>query len=463
MKKAVISIVVLLLLVGISVAAFVAVKSKSDKQTIQEESALADNVLFDMDSGNITRLDITNTDGDYTFELRDEKWVLTANSGTPFEVNQVKVQGICTFISNLTAFDNYGSVTDDNKAQYGLGSPYVVTVYENDNTHTLYIGSLSPTKQYYYAYTGEKNNVYAIAAADANSILSTRLSLKDDKIIPYASEDIVGMKLVRNGEEIYDLTYDTDNRIWKLPQKYELLTIDQTKISSITALISRLTAEEMLPETDDDMTIYGFDKPIAEFTVKSSDGTEKTLLFSKYGSNAVTYTHVYNTEAKQVETFYAGDLDFIDKTPIDFIMKNIECANMYSVSEFEIASDALNEKFSVNANEGWAEFGDTRLDLTNAEIQSYFTNFFNSFAYFAIEDIDVEVSPELDDPIFTANYTDINGINAEYALVPSASDGLCYVFKDGDYTGTLTSDKFVLGSDSASKAFELLCRQAGVA
>lgn len=462
MKKAVISIVVLLLLVGISIAAFVAVKSKSDKQTIQDESSLADNVLFDMDSGNITRLDITNTDGEYTFELQDDKWTLTANSGTPFEANQITVQGICTFISKLTAHDNYGAVTDDNKAQYGLESPYIVTVYEGGNTHTLYIGNQSPTKQFYYAYTGEKNNVYAIDAADASSILSTRLSLKDDKIIPYGSEEIVGLTLVRNGEEIYDLTFDNDVKMWKLPEKYELLTINQTAVSNITTLISRLTAEVMLPETDEDITLYGFDKPIAEFTVKSSDGTEKKLLFSKYGSQADTYTYVYNTEAKQVETFYAGDLDFIDKKPIDFVLKNVECANMYSVSEFELECGELHEKFTANANEGWAEFRDTRLDLTNAEIESYYSNFFNTFAYITIEDIDVEASPELEEPIFTTNYTDINGNYSEYALVSAEADGLCYVFKDGKYTGTLTSDEFVLGSDSVSKAFDLLCRQAGV-
>lgn len=462
MKKAIIAVVALVAAAGISIGSFLAVKSKSETETKKKEVSIADNVLFNIDSAGINKVEIINSDGSYTIELMDEKWVLTENTGTSFDVNQVTVQGLCTFISSLTADTNYGELTEENKASYGLDNPYTVTVSDDESSHTLYIGSKSPTGEYYYCYTAEKEKIYAIPSVNASSILTTRLSLKDNNFIPYSDTEIVGLELIRDGTQVYELNYDTEKRIWQLPDKYEMLTVDQTKVSNVVTLITRLSAEEMLPEADDNITVYGFDKPTAEFVVKCSDGTSKKLFFSRFGQNADTYTHVYDQEAKQVEVYYTSDVDFIDKRPIDFVMKTVECADMYTVSEFEIISEAVNEVFTVNAAEGWAECRNTRIDLQNAELNSYFENFFDLFAYISIVDIGVEMQPELKEPLFTAKYVNNDGSSSQVDFVSSGNGDLCFVFVDGEYTGTLTSNQFIYGNDSVSAAFELLCRQANI-
>ncbi len=462
MKKAIIAIVALLAAAGISIGAFLAIKSKSENDTKQEESKRADFILFDFEADVINKVDISCTDGDYTFEYKDDEWTLTQYSDSPFDTNQTMVQGIVTFMSDLQARDSYGEATDENKAKYGLDNPYVVTLSGGAEPYTLYLGNKSPTGEYYYGYTGTKNNIYAIPSSIISNIYATRLSLKNSDFIPYESSEIVGLELVRNGEEIYRLEYDMEKRYWKLPDKYEMLSVDQTKVTSILAVITRLTAELMLPEDENDITTYGFDNPIAEFTVKAADGTEKTLLFSKYGQEAQTYTYVYNQEAKQVETFYAGDLDFIDKTPIDFVLKKIECANLHAVTEFEIISDELNVEFTLNANEGWAKYKENDIDLENANVLSYFENFFNHFAYIALEEIDIENIPELENPIFTTKFTDINDKFTQVDFVETENSDLCYVFVNEEYTGTLTNTEFINGKDSASNAFDLFCQQAEI-
>lgn len=462
MKKAIIAIVSLLAAAGISVGAFLAVKSKSDKETKQEETAVADKILFDFDSAAINKVEISCSDGDYTFEYSEDEWSLTEHSGTAFDTNQTSVQGIVTYMSDLQAVESYGEVNDESKATYGLENPYVVTLSGDTEPYTLYLGSQSPTGDYYYGYTGTKNTVYAIPSSIILNILKTRLELKNSDFIPYETADIIGLELVRNGETIYTLDYNTEENSWKLPDKYAMLSVDQTKVTSLLAVITRLTAEVMLPEDENDITTYGFDKPIAEFIVKASDGTEKTLLFSKYGQQADTYTYVYNQEAKQVETFYAGDLDFIEKTPVDFIMKKIECANLHSTSEFEIISEDINVAFTLNANEEWAKYNDNDIDLANANILSYFENFFNIFAYIAFAEIDVESSPELENPIFTSKFTDINGKFTQVDFVAADSEDYCYIFVNEEYTGTLASTEFIYGDASVSAAFDLFCKQAGI-
>ncbi|MDE6788121.1 MAG: DUF4340 domain-containing protein [Ruminococcus sp.] len=461
MKKIIIAVSVLAVLAGISIGAFVTVKSKSDKETQKQIETLADNVLFNIDDSAINKVSIFYADNSsYTAELKDEEWTMTdSSSNENFALNQYTIQQICTFISDLTADTNYGEATEENKAKYGLSEPYKVSVSDDESSYTLYIGEKSPTGDYYYAYTDTKNNIYAINASDAESIITTRLSLKDDKLITYGDNDITGLTLKKDGKIVYELILNTEKSFWELPDEYSMLTVNQTRPENIITMITRLTAEDMLEESPDDFTKYGFDNPTAEFIVKASDGTEKTILMSRYGKNAETYTHVYLPDSKQVETYYTADLKFIDYDIFDLIVQNIENANMYAVSEFEIKCDELSDKFTIDHTNGYAECRGNQIDLNNAELKSFFETFYNIFSYIIITDIDVESEPELTDPVFSVKYTKLDGSESSVDLVPTGNDNKCFVFADGVYTGTITESDFI---NSMVSTYEVLCRQAGI-
>ncbi len=462
MKKVIIAIIVLAVIAGISVGAFVSVKNKSEKETKKQEESLADNVLFNLDSETLIRIDVESSDINYSAELNDGKWIMNSSQDENFELNQTTLQGICTYFAQLTADTNYGEATDENKAKYGLSEPYTITVSDGTSDYTLHIGDKSPTGDYYYAYTDTKNNIYAIPASDAESILTTRLSIKDDNFIPYKDNEVVGMTLRKNGKIIYDLTYNSKNGRWELPEEYAMLTVNQTKPSTMVTLITRLTAEQMLDETDDDIKTYGFDEPEAEFTVRGSDGTEKTILMSYYGKDAKTYTHVYMTDSKQVETYYTQDMKFINYEIFDFVMQTIENANLYSIKDFEINCDEFSDKFTVDAANSYAECRGTEIDLNVAEIKSFFTTFYNTFSYITINDIDIEVKPELTDPVLSLKYTNSDDSKTSIDLVSTGEGDNCYVFADGEYTGTVTSSNFMSGTDSMLSAYEVLCRHTGI-
>lgn len=462
MKKVIIAIVVLAVTAGISIGAFIGIKNKSEKETKEQEESLADNVLFNLDSETLTKIDVKSSDISYTAELSEDRWVMNSSSNDTFELNQTTLQGICTYFAQLTADTNYGEATDENKAKYGLSEPYTVTVSDGTNEYTLHIGDKSPTGDYYYAYTDTKNNIYAIPALDAESILTTRLSIKDDNFIPYKDNEVVGMTLKKNGEIVYDLTYNSEYGRWELPKEYSMLTVNQTRPSNMVTLITRLTAEQMFEESDDDIKNYGFDEPEAEFIVKGSDGTEKTMLISYYGKDAKTYTHVYMTDSKQVETYYTADMKFINYEIFDFIMQTIENANLYSIKDFEINCNELSDKFTVDATNSYAECRGTEIDLNTAEIKSFFTTFYNTFSYINITDIDIDASPELADPVFSVKYTNYDDSETSIDLVSTGEGNNCYVFANGEYTGTITTSDFISGTDSMISAYEVLCRHTGI-
>ncbi len=464
MKKIIIAVAVLVLLAGISIGSLALVKSKSEKENQQKIDTLSDNVLFDIDSESVSRINITYPDNStYTAELNGDEWLMTSSStGENFALNQSVFQQICTYIANLTADKNYGEADEANKAKYGLAEPYTVTVSANGTDYTLYIGDKSPTGDYYYTYTDTKNNIYAVAATDAEAIITTHLSLKDNKLVPYGDNEITGLTVKKNGDIVYELNLNPDSKLWELPDEYAMLTVNQTRPSNIVTTITRLTAVEMLEESPDDFTKYGFDEPTAEFIVKSSDGTEKTFFLSNYGEDTSTYTYVYLDDLKQAETYYTADLSFINYTVFDLIMQTVENANMYAVSDVEITCDELSDKFTINQDTGIVECRGSEIDLNNAELKSFFENFYNIFSYTVITDIDVESEPEFKDPVFSVKYTKTDGSVSSVDLVPNGEGSNCFVFSDGEYTGTITDSSLILGTNSLLTAYDNLCRQAGI-
>nr|MDE6784737.1 hypothetical protein [Ruminococcus sp.] len=58
MKKAVIAIAALLIASGISIGAFIAVKSRSENENQKQAEILADNELFKIDSDSIGKIEI---------------------------------------------------------------------------------------------------------------------------------------------------------------------------------------------------------------------------------------------------------------------------------------------------------------------------------------------------------------------------------------------------------------------
>ena len=345
MKKAVIAIAALAAAAGISVGTLFAFKNKSEKAATEESASLADNVLFQLNSDDIQKLDIESAGVSYTIEQIDGSWEMTSTSADIFDLNQVTLQGVCGYMSSMTADTSYGDATEENKAKYGLDDPYIITAYDFNGAHTLYVGDQSPTGDYYYVCTGEKNSIYAVSTADVQPVLTDRMLLKNDEFTDYNSGDIVGLTLKRDGETIYDLTYDDDAGEWKMPEEYSILDLDQSVPSNAVLMLARLSAEFMVEDTPDDIELYGFDKPYAEFTLTMRDGNQEVVLISDYAGMSSDYIYTYLERYKQVEAYYRADLSFVTYDLFDLVTKTVGTANILTVSEVEVSGDIINDKF----------------------------------------------------------------------------------------------------------------------
>lgn len=462
MKKPVIALIALVIAAGASTGGFLAVKNKNDKEIQKQNEQLAENQLFNIDSDSMTNMVIDCKDGKYTAEYIDDTWTLTDSpDGGIFPLSYSKMQAICADFADLTADDNYGPADEESKKRYGLDAPYAITITANSKEYKLYIGSKSPTDNYYYAMVEGKNNIYTIPAGDAESILSDFSTLKSPDLLNFKEQDLKSIKVIRDGKEAYEITFDKTTGLWALPEEYSMLTFDQAKAANMVSPMVKKEAQAVLENNLEDLSAYGFDKPVAEAVFTDINGREQHILISDFGNDRNTYTYVLQTDSNQVETFYTGDLSFLNYNIFDFVLKNVESANLYAINSFEFSCDGAEDSFTCNMNEKTAECRGQSIDLSNAEISSSFENFYNSFAYITIDSMDVKAKPELKDPIFTSVFTSEDG-EKKIQLVDSDESGHAYLFIDGKYTGTLTSTDFINGPDSFVNAYKTFCKLAGL-
>lgn len=457
MKKGIIAVISLAAAATVSAGAFFWVQNNDSREKEKKSKELAENCLFDLDSDKIGKIEIESDEGSYTLVLDGEEWVNAPDSGNSFRVAQDRAQLICTTISDLEADTNYGIADKEGKEKYGLDEPCVITVYDGGSINTLYIGDASPTGNYYYVMVEGKDKIYAVQSSEISSLLTTRFDLLDSSIIPYSEEEITGIEVKRGGKTAFELTIDRSTGRWMLPEKYKLLTVNQTRPSTMTTVLTRLTAEQILEENATDLAQYGLDDPYAELTVSGTDGKSHTLVVSRHGRGNEDMFHVLIKDTGLVGLFYSSDLDFIDYDIYDIIMQNVESANMYNISEFEFSCGEAEDLFTIDAGADTAECRGTAIDLSKAEIKNIFTNFYNSFSYISITGTDVEADPELADPVFSARYVLSSGEESKVDLVPTGEGTECYVFVNGEYTGTYTDSDFITGNDSMMSAYTTLC------
>ncbi len=450
MKKLIAALAVLIVLAGGSVGAYMIVKDKKDEEKRQASEQLDDNVLFKFDSEAVTKIEFNCADGQYITEKDDsDQWVLTNRDD--FDLDQVYIQLIRTYTSDLTADICYGKATDENKGMYGLDDPEKIVVWDESGEHTLYLGKKSPTGDYYYVMTGDKPNIYAIDSVYGSALFADRLTLKAKDLVPYALEDIKNVKIKNKGKETCELIYDTGTNMWTVGDRYPMLTIVQSSVTAELNNLIRLEAEEMLDENLDDMKKYSFDDPDGEVIFEGTDGSEWKFSV-KVMEEDPNYCYVLMGSDKQVEIYYTADLDIINKTPYDFFLQKISGADMFSVSSIELEAGDTKVSADIDVTNRKCKVEGKEIDIDSSESYTNFQNFYDSFTLLPITGVDDSVSPKLEKPVLSAEYTLSDGGKATLDVVQDKER--YYIFQDGKYTGAYTDETRFSGRTSVTEFYE---------
>lgn len=448
MKKPIIALIVMLIAAAGSVGAFLAVKSSKNKEEKQAQKELADNVLFSFDAEKVTSLTFEGEQGEYTAEKsEDGVWTLSSEE---FTLDQTYLQLICTYTSTLTAEQNFGELTDEKRSMYGLDHADRLEVTEPGGTHTIYIGDMSPTGDFFYISVDGRNKVYAISSNYGSVLRTERLLLKNKEFLPYTLYDIKEIITYKDGKTLCDLTYDPDSQKWSLPKEYAELELDQTAVTAVLNNIVRIEAEEMLDEKLDDLSKYGFDKPYGEAVVKGLDGTERHLLASLNEDNPV-YSFVL-VDGEQVEVYYTSDMSFMESVPHRYLVENIVTASIYNIDGFTFSYQGSEDECSINFSDRECTYNGKSIDLNSNEIYVSFLNFYDAFSILKTTGTDVDAKPEPEEPVMTAEFSLKDGRKVKIEIT-EGEDEKYYIFRDGKYIGAYVDDSMFTGRSSLSEFY----------
>ena len=447
MKKPIIAFIVLVIAAAGSIGAFLAVKNKKDKEKQQAQEEIAENVLFSFDSDSPTKLTFSKGSENYVCQRNGDIWELESGE---FAVDQTYCQLICTYTSALTAEENYGEITDEKLAMYGLDAPDTVEITEPKGTHIIHVGNQSPTGNYYYVTVDGRDSIYAVEAMQGSVLKLDRLLIKNKELLPYTLYDLKEVTTYKDGEVLCDLTYDDVSQTWSLPKEYDELELDQTKVTAEFNNIVRLEAEDMMDEKLDDLTKYGFDKPYGEAVVKALDGTERKLLISVDETDP-SYCYVL-VDGEQVEKYYTQDMHFTQLLPYDFISQDYIAAKNYDTDSFKLKFNNIDISAELDMENNKCTINGKEVDLGTNEKYVAFDNFFNSISIFKFKGTDVKAKPELKDPAYTAEFKLTEGGTLKIELV-KGEDNYYYVFRNGKYIGAYVEESMLTGRNSLSEFF----------
>lgn len=452
MKRFIIPICILIALCIGSLTAFFIVQNKQDKLAEESAATAADYALFSFNSEEINKVTFQLEDGEYIAELGEE-WHFTNTDD--FTARHSYVQNVCTYMSTLTAIKDYGKATDENKATYHLDDPVVITATDGTNEYKLYVGGSSPTGEYYYVMTGNKDKIYAIESLYGTILRTTRDLLKDRYLVSYLDTEIEKVNITQKNGTVLDFTYDAENAVWTMPEQYANLTVDNTAVSTMLTIIVRLEAETFYEENLEDYSLYGFDDPDAVLTVTTTDGRSSKRIFSYNGDPSADSVYVLNEETGQVATYSSYDSDFIVDTPAEFLVPYICNINLSSITGFDFKFGDIEESYTVDMENSSISCGDVSISDMGDSVVSDFENFYYSIIYMEFDKLDVEATPEKTELLLSVNFHKTDGTELLTELY-KADDETAYVFLNGEYSGALISTSNLTGIHSVEEFYGIL-------
>jgi len=441
MKRTLIIILTLILLAAASLTAFFIVKDKQDKIAEKESSQLADYALFSFDADSIKKISIETEDTEYIAEIDDDaQWNMTSTDD--FKANSEYFQNVTTYLSTLTAEKDYGEADDEKIALYGLENPIRITASDGTKDYTILVGDPSPTGDVYYIMTGDKSKIYAIDTL-YGSVLKTSLTMmKDPMLLPFGDREIASIQLIRDGKTAYDLNYNEEEGLWYLPDEFNKLTTDNTKITSMINIMTRIEAQNFYDEDLEDLSKYGFDKPAAELIVTGLNGVTRKYLFSLYGNETDTYIHVFFNETNQVAAYYTGDCHFINYDYEQFISPQICNVSLNGITGLDFTFEGRSDSFDVNTEADEVKMNGKSLSDFASNTTNSFSVFYSALSALEFSGLDTSATPELTDPILKAVFHFADEPDKTVELV-ERDDSSCYIFIDGNYTGAyIDKDSF---------------------
>jgi hypothetical protein len=450
MKRNLKYIIILVIILLVAIASFLVVNKFFLSDEAKSAREAAELQLSTIDSDSITKISVTDSENnEYVFELSGSDWVY--NNDPDYNFNTYYCDSVCSYMSDLSATKNIGEVDDSSKAAYGLDNPVVVTVSNDKESSTVYVGKATSTSEGWYVQGSKNDNVFTIDYSIGLFLSDVKDNMKNSYMTyGWGEMDFSYFKITKDGNVITELIKD-ENSKWYEYQPIEH-QVDSTKL--ITLLVN-LTRYEVVAFGDDnvfseeDYQKYGFDDPYYIFNVKNDDGEEIEILVADDISEKISdeeYIPVLYTKTGQIAYLSGTSLAFLEDSTYYFTntkIFNIAKADVTGItvdledkydSDFTISCAYDSEEYEYTK----AEINGTTLDVSDSDTISAFESLVDSVLGIEFEEVDATAVPdgEATNSITIDYFDDDLACSDTFYFIPQ-TDNTFYIKQNDKYLGII--------------------------
>ncbi|MBQ8514739.1 MAG: DUF4340 domain-containing protein [Ruminococcus sp.] len=465
MKKQLILILSLILLVGVTAGILLLVSNIEADKKAEAERAEQEKVLVSLYSNDIDKIEIISGDDTYIASLNENgQWVL--ENEVDFEINTYYLNSVASQLSTLTAEEVIGPADEESLSKYELDEPNTtITLYSGDTPHTIHVGRLSATEEFYYVTMEGRDKIFAVSADYADYLTANKNSLKSIYILRNSDSQVTDISLKAHGEMVYELSMD-ESLSWNLLHPVTLKErVDSAGVNLLLTTINQMIVDRFGDEyvTEDQYAEYGFEDPEYIFSFKQENGETTTLLVQDYDTASTDYVCCICKETGQIFYMEATYTDFLQEDASAFVQDTVYSCPIGEIESISIQwNERENAELFIDDENSVYELNGTNVKEANPEAVTAVENFYTKIQALKYDAMIPENPvPDNAEMEISITYTKMDGTETVVSFAESDADNYA-VFVNGEYSYFTVSKKNFTARDGIYDYFDQLMDAAGL-
>ena len=407
-KNIIIISVIILLLLGAFLAVCFMMPGEKTPQVVENSEIETVNV-FSVDSELVTKISVKSQEEEYYITKNGDEWTLSGESG--LNVSKTKMQSLVYVTSSVSATKIISENSQDaEKFGFNVNSSSI-TVYTRDgNSKTLLIGDTTLDKENVYIKLSDEDTIYLKSASGIKSLIPDYKSFINMELV---SVDLSNLSLLthvyieKDGNTPIKLEYtevDEGSRAWRMLSPVYAEVNGQVLSDNVLTNISEFKASQIAEAHPDDISLYGFDKPYAEFSIGYDQKTTKLIFGDEYNG----YRFVMISGFDTVYMVKTSELDFLDVPYQNLMSRLIHVEYLDKISKVEVTTK--DESILMEANE-------SSYRINGQEIEkSRFSKAYQAIIGISLDSVDLSPATNVT-PDVTIKYTRKDGSVAKVDFI----------------------------------------------
>ncbi|MBN1902644.1 DUF4340 domain-containing protein, partial [Candidatus Sumerlaeota bacterium] len=319
--------------------------------------------LLSLKKEDITAFTLTNPEGSFRLEKKDETWRLTAPLDLKADEDQME-----SLLSNLAGAKRYDPVETKDLEQYGLNNPgetITLECGETNETQTLYIGLESASSGRYFATAKGDKTVFTVASHIKIFLDKNLFFLRDKNVLNVKGDDIEKIEIIR-GKDAIILEKRNDDE-WLLSRPVS----DKADIAVVRNLLSDIETLRATSFEDDRNTtpgFYGMDAPGMYLTIGCGESTP-TLIMGKEDSSSLK-VYAKRDGSEQIFTLSKRFVDEIRKEAEEYRSKEAFCIKVEDIREIKIIVGESFVSLVREKDDKWSFRGAPDIPVNQGKVQN---------------------------------------------------------------------------------------------